>query len=179
MKTKSILFIATIFACFFYHNSSSYAEPLTQSDVASLSKIETMQHIQYQSYLQMAGGPAGVIGYYFDRYFTQNAFSCLGIFGAVSGNRGGYGIAAIGLGYRVPISSSITIEFRSLIGSGGGGGVPAGGGLAILTGAGALVQIQPNALIDVGYSWLQFPSGTLNTPAVHIGLALKSDLISL
>ncbi len=174
MRISAAILILILIAAWPLH-----AMPLTEGDRRSLQKSEVLQHVQYQTYLETDKGPAGVIGYYFDRYFTQNAFATLGIFGAVSGNRGGYGIAALGLGYRVPISQSVALDFRSLVGSGGGGGVPAGGGLAIHAGVGVLVEMWADGYLDAGYSWLQFPSGTLNTPTIHIGVALKSQMISI
>lgn len=174
MKIKFALFFLLLIC-----GSQIYATNLTEAEINGLKRIEVVQHIQYQTYIQIDQGPAGVIGYYFDRYFTQNAFGTLGIFGAVTGKRGGYGIAGLGVGYRCPINDRISLDFRSLVGSGGGGGVPAGGGFAVIAGTGLIIKISDYSSFDAGYSWLKFPSGTLETPVIHFGIALKSDQVSI
>ncbi|MSR88550.1 MAG: hypothetical protein EXS67_02735 [Candidatus Margulisbacteria bacterium] len=88
-------------------------------DLQKLQVSETAQHVLYEAYLKTDKGPAGVLGYYFDHYFSRNACTALAIFGSVSGCRGGYGVAAVGLGYRIPFSERLRLDFRALVSSGG------------------------------------------------------------
>lgn len=148
-------------------------------DLQKLQASETVQHVLYETYLKTDKGPAGVLGYYFDRYFSQNAYTSLAIFGAVTGDRGGYGVAAVGLGYRIPFSERLSLNLRALVGSGGGGGVPAGGGFMVETLGTFQYMFEKNLFIDVGCGEIAFPSGSLRSPIFQIGISYRSRVLSL
>ena len=148
-------------------------------DVQKLQASETVQHVLYETYIKTDKGPAGVLGYYFDHYFSPNAYSVLAIFGAVSGDRGGYGVAALGLGYRIPFSERFCLNLRALVGSGGGGGVPAGGGFMLETVGTLQYMFEKNLFIDVGYGEISFPGGSLTSPILQIGISYRTRTISL
>lgn len=148
-------------------------------DLQKLQASETVQHVLYETYLKTHKGPAGVLGYYFDRYFSQNAYTSLAIFGAVTGDRGGYGVAAVGLGYRIPFSERLSLNLRALVGSGGGGGVPAGGGFMVETLGTFQYMFEKNLFIDIGYGEIAFPTGSLTSPILQIGIAYRTRTLSL
>ncbi|MBT3580739.1 hypothetical protein HN511_00395, partial [bacterium] len=69
------------------------SELLTKTDLTNLQKRKISEHILYELYFCTDQGIASVFGYHFDSYFTENHYFTLAIFGAVAGERGGYGIA--------------------------------------------------------------------------------------
>jgi hypothetical protein len=163
--------IPLFFVAFFPGNLM--AESLSSRDISGLQKVEMAQHVLYETYIATDNGPAGVLGYYFDRYFSKDGYVSLAILGAVSGGRGGYGFAAVGLGHRWKLAPALTFDLRALVGSGGGGGVPAGGGLGVETVAALRYQITPQASLDAGLGQLTFLSGTLNTTVIQVGLSYQ------
>jgi len=164
---------------FFGFSHLAWGDMLSDSDIRQLKKSESIQHLLYETYTQTENGPTSVFGYYFDSYFSKNGYFSLGIFGAVQGSRGGYGIAAFGLGYRLPITDKLSLDFRALTGSGGGGGVPAGGGFAVEAVAGLSYECFPNFFLESRYGILQFPTGSLNTTVYSLGVAYRYFSVSL
>ena len=159
--------------------SPTYATPLTQDDYDNLQKRRQVERILYESYLVTDKGLASVFGYHFDTFFTPNWFFKLSIFGAVEGSRGGYGIAAYGLGYQYHLSPRISLDWDILTGSGGGGGLQAGGGLMIESHVGIAYHFTRSVALDIRYGYLKFLTGTFETPVMHFGLSLSQNQLFL
>ena len=151
------------------------AEPVTTEDLANVKPQRIIQHILYEVYLNTDQGSAGVFGYHFDTYLTENIYFPLAIFGAVMGGRGGYGIAAFGLGYNQKLATNLCLDSTIFIGSGGGGGLPAGNGLAFEFQTGLSLEIIKNFAIEAKIGYLTFPSGTFSTPIINLGCSLTSE----
>lgn len=144
--------------------------PLSEFELKHLKSSELNQSICYTTYTQSDQGAASVLGYYFDAFLSEKYFIGLGIFGAVGGNRGGYGIASIGGGARKKIGK-VRVDGRLYLGSGGGGGVPAGGGFSVFPEVGAyypLPNVSALGFLRTGYLW--FPGGDFNSPTVSLGV---------
>jgi len=157
----------------------SFAKPLTKSDLQRLHPRKHVQRILFESYLQTDQGIANVFGYHFDSYIQENVAFILAIYGAVGGNRGGYGIAAFGLGYTQPLTQSLLWDTRVLLGSGGGGGLAAGGGIMWAIHTGLSYAISPTMHLTANYGYLKFPSGTFETPIFNIGVTLTHNSLVL
>ena len=158
-----------------------FAEPLTSTDYKNLKQRKIKEHILYETYLETDKGLASVFGYQFDTFFNENQCFILAISGAVNGERGGYGFAAFGLGQEVPLNKLFTLNIRGLVGSGGGGGLPAGGGfmleghIGIVAHVTKRVGIELNTIICItlqGHSrhqWLTLAYNWLNDPFICPG----------
>ena len=144
--------------------------PLSSKDVLNLKKRKTKQHILYETYLETDKGLASVFGYQFDTFNEYNQCFILAISGAVNGERGGYGFAAFGLGQEVPLTDMFSLNFRGFVGSGGGGGLPAGGGLMLEAHVGIIAYLSPTFGIELNTGYLHFPTGTFESPMVNLGI---------
>jgi hypothetical protein len=154
-------------------------KPLEPHEFALLKKVTIIEHVSYETYLNTDKGLASVMGYHFDWYFTDRFFGVLAIFGAVGGERGGYGIAAVGCGYRIPLSSRVAWDARLMVGSGGGGGLSAGGGAAIEGMAGFSYDITNSFGVELKAGYLAFPTGSFETQVINLGFSYRRETLYL
>lgn len=160
----SILFLSVL-------SFGTYAfEPLTVEDQKHLEKQKVVEHVVFEMYSNTDKGAASVFGYYFDVFYWPKLYFTTSIFGAVGGERGGYGIAAFGFGYQMPINDRFIWDTRLVTGSGGGGGLPAGGGFAIEGHTGVSIKLAKSVLVDIKAGYLTFPTGEFNTPVFQVGV---------
>lgn len=152
---------------------ATHAELLAPGDVEKFQKSRYLQRILQESYLESEGGVASVFGYNFEEFIAQNTYLNLTIYGAVTGNRGGYGIAAFGVGQRIPLSPVVDLDVRVIAGSGGGGGFKAGGGLAVQGLGGVSWRFAKNLYADARGGYLAFPNGTFHSAVVGFGLSFE------
>ncbi len=169
MKLLLLLLLTTI----------TYALPLTESDYATLKSRKVKEHIIYETYLETDKGLASVFGYQFDTFFNDHQCFILAISGAVHGERGGYGFAAFGLGQEVPLHPKWTLNLRGFIGSGGGGGLDAGGGFMLEAHIGMVYHISHTFGIELNTGLLNFPTGTFNSPMVNMGIQFSERQVFL
>ena len=155
------------------------AEPLTETDYKNLKKRTIKEHILYESYLETDKGLASVFGYQFDTYFSKNECFILAISGAVNGERGGYGFAAFGLGTQQPLTDFLSLNLRGFIGSGGGGGLDAGGGFMLEGHIGLIAHVSPSLGIEINTGYLTYPTGTFETMMLNFGVQLTEESIFL
>ncbi len=148
------------------------AEPISSTDI--LVKRRVVEHTMIETYTGNGDGVASVMGYQFDYFLDDTTSLGLAIFGAVAGNRGGYGIAAVGVGRMFKLSPSTRIMTKAYVGSGGGGGVSAGGGFLWEVMAVLSQTLMPRIDLEVGVGYLTFPTGSFSTPVVNIGVAFHS-----
>ena len=154
--------------------SQTFGEPLSREDLKQLQTYELNQSVSFETYTQSDKGAANVLGYHFDAFLNKHWFVGMGIFGAVGGDRGGYGIASVGGGYRQNALKKGFADVRVLVGSGGGGGVPAGGGFSVQSEVGIYYPICKSSLLGFargGYLW--FPSGDFRSPTFALGVTYK------
>ena len=156
-----------------------FAIPVTTEDISRIQSFTAIQHVLYETYLDTDDGLAGVIGFHYDAFFHPNFYIGTAIFGAVTGDRGGYGIAAVGPGYRHQLSPRLFIDSKALIGSGGGGGLAAGGGFAWEVQTGLSIKLNEVLFFDTKYGYLSFPTGTFSTPVVSFGFSIKTQPLFL
>ena len=155
------------------------AEPLTKNDIENLKKRKIKEHILYETYLETDKGLASVFGYQFDTFFNETQCFILAISGAVNGERGGYGFAAFGLGQEIPINSLFTLNLRGFVGSGGGGGLPAGGGFMLEGHIGVVAHVSKSLGIELNTGYLTYPTGTFKSPMVNLGIQLSENQVFL
>ncbi|MGA0242549.1 MAG: hypothetical protein ACO3K7_06130 [Candidatus Marinamargulisbacteria bacterium] len=155
------------------------AAPLTDSDIQNLEKRKITEHILYETYLETDKGLASVFGYQFDTFFNDHQCFILAISGAVNGERGGYGFAAFGLGQVVPLNSIFDFSARVFMGSGGGGGLPAGGGFMMESHVGIVYHATADLGIELNVGYLTYPTGTFSSPVVNLGVQFTESQIFL
>ena len=170
---KQLLFLITFIPLI------SYAIPLTATDIQRLEKRTIKEHIIFETYLETDKGLASVFGYQFDTYFNDTQCFVLAISGAVGGERGGYGFAAFGLGQQVPLNKKWSLNFRGLIGSGGGGGLKAGGGFMLTAHAGIIYNVSNTLGIELNTGYLTYPTGTFKTPMINLGIQMTQTSVFL
>ena len=159
--------------------TSIIGAPLTDNDILSLKKRKIKEHILYETYLETDKGLASVFGYQFDTFFNDTQSFILAISGAVNGDRGGYGFAAFGLGQELPLSDQFTINLRGFVGSGGGGGLPAGGGFLLEGHIGLVYHLSKSFGIELNTGYLTYPTGTFKSPMVNLGIQLSENQVFL
>lgn len=152
---------------------------LPESEYSRLRSVRRRERLLYEAYLHDEGDLSAVFGYNFDRYFHKNTFFELAIFGAVTGSRGGYGIAAFGLGQRWPLARILDGDFKVVTGSGGGGGLGAGGGLALHVSSGVSLRLVKGLFWELRGGYLAFPTGHFKTATLSTGLSLESWEVEL
>ncbi len=160
-------------------STALWAEPLNEKDLQNLQKRKIKEHILYETYLETDKGLASVFGYQFDTFFNDTQSFILAISGAVNGDRGGYGVAAFGLGQEVPLNDLFTLNLRGFVGSGGGGGLPAGGGFMLEGHIGIVVHLSKSFGIELNTGYLAFPTGTFKSPMVNLGIQLSERQVFL
>lgn len=153
--------------------------PLHNEDYKRLSVFTTKQSVLYEQYLNTDKGLASVMGYHFDIYFHNSISIFTAIFGAVGGKRGGYGIAAVGAAYHHPLTPRLSWDLKGMLGSGGGGGVPAGGGFAIALQTGPSLKLGKKVSLECKYGQLTFPNTAFSTPILNLGLSYKIQKLHL
>ena len=133
------------------------------------------QHVLLETYLDTVGEPTRLFAYQFGKDIDSNFFYALTIKGAVQGeNRGGYGLATMGLGYRQALSELGGWHALASIGSGGGGSIAAQGGLVLQTSLGAYLALQPQLHLELNYGHLIYPYGSFQSNVFSLGI----DIIS-
>lgn len=103
------------------------------------------------------------LGYLFDNKLDEHAsfYYGLGVYSAVSGQRGGFftGGGEFGLRYR---TGRLVLDGGLFVGGGGGGAAPQGGGLMLRPHAGVLYDFGRFAL-GLEYSMVSFPNGNIDS----------------
>ena len=155
------------------------AEPLTKNDLLNLKSRKVKEHVVYETYLDTDKGLASVFGYQFDTFLNEHQCFILAISGAVNGHRGGYGFAAFGLGQEVPLNKFLTLNLRGFIGSGGGGGLDAGGGLMMEAHIGLVYYVTPSFGIELNTGALTYPTGTFGSPMINLGIQFSDRQVFL
>ena len=155
-------------------------QPLTVDELARLKKYATQTTLSFENYAGPIGlGSIGLIGFQFDQFVTDHIYWGPAIFGAVTGNRGGYGIAAIGVGHQLRILPCVYWDSKLLAGSGGGSGVHTGGGFLVHGVTGVQVEMFSGLRVAMHGGYLDFPTGGFRTPVASIALVFTGRKVSL
>ncbi|MDH3326311.1 MAG: hypothetical protein OEM38_06295, partial [Gammaproteobacteria bacterium] len=108
----------------------------------------------------------GLLGgnYLIDHY---SWYSGLGVYGAVTGDRGGFFTGGLHLGKNQPLFRGYFFDANAFVGGGGGGSAPQGGGLMLRTALGLGKQITNNRYF-LGLSRVYFPNGAIDSTQLTI-----------
>ncbi len=100
----------------------------------------------------------------------------LGVYGAVTGERGGFFTGGFHLGWRYSLSRSYFLESNAFVGGGGGGSAPQGGGLMLRAAAGLGKQVGLDRYL-LGLSRVSFPNGAINSNQISFAYSRQFSLL--
>lgn len=147
-----------------------FAAPGAAADYGRFLPKTVYDHVMVETYQATPKGTVPLIGFHFDTEIQAPWFYSLAIYGAIGGDSGGYGKAGIGLKWQTELTPDFILDTQCIIGSGGGGGLPAGGGLFGLWTAGCAAAVLKNFFIEARAGYLTYPNGPMVTPVVTIGV---------
>lgn len=98
----------------------------------------------------------------------------LGLYGAFTGERGGFFVAGANLGIQYPIFSNLYLDMGAFAGGGGGGSAPQGGGMMLKSYIGGLYKFK-NYSLGLNYSNITFPNGDIQSNQISLMADMKFD----
>ncbi|VAY86336.1 hypothetical protein MNB_ARC-1_990 [hydrothermal vent metagenome] len=109
-------------------------------------------------------------------YDFENYYLGLGIYSAVSGERGGFFTGGIEGGYRYRFLNDFTLDAGVFLGGGGGGSAPQGGGLMLRPHIGITYDVL-DYKVGLGVSKVKFPNGDIDSNQVYLQVAIPFDVV--
>lgn len=109
-------------------------------------------------------------------YDFNNLYLGLGIYSAVSGQRGGFFTGGIESGYKVEIIDNFIFDAGLFLGGGGGGSAPQGGGLMLRPHIGITYDIS-DYQVGIGVSKVKFPNGDIDSNQVYLQLVMPFEVV--
>ncbi len=100
----------------------------------------------------------------------------LGVYGAVTGQRGGFFTGGLEVGYEQKLFKNIALDLGFFGGGGGGGAAPQGGGLMLRPHAGLLYDAS-SWRAGLSYSLVEFPNGDISSDQFALQLEVPFDTV--
>jgi len=114
----------------------------------------------------------GFTGIHYNLTFNNLWYTGVGLYGAVSGNRGGFFTLGVNAGIKKEIYKNIYLDTGFHFGGGGGAGAPDGGGAFILPHVNLGYNFK-NFSINTGYSYVNFfDNGLIKGHQLNVGLEI-------
>ena len=99
------------------------------------------------------------------------------VYGAASGERGGFFVGGIELQRRWSLRPGLTLATGLYAGGGGGAAAPVGGGLMLRPALTLLKDIGPNVQLGVSWSGVRFPNGQISSSQLGVTMAWRSAFL--
>ena len=99
------------------------------------------------------------------------------VYGAVSGERGGFFVGGIELQRRWQLRPGLTLATGLYAGGGGGAAAPVGGGLMLRPAVTLLQDIGPRAQLGLSWSNVRFPNGEIGSNQLGVTLGWRSEFL--
>jgi len=109
-------------------------------------------------------------------YNFDNLYLGLGIYSAVSGERGGFFTGGIEAGYKVELVNNIFLDTGVFVGGGGGSSAPQGGGLMLRPHIGLTYDIW-DTQIGLGISKVKFPNGDIDSDQIYLQVSIPFQVV--
>ncbi len=118
----------------------------------------------------------GLLGTSYLYDFQHNIYFGIGVYSAVTGERGGFFTGGVELGKKIRLYKNIYTDFGLFVGGGGGGSAPQGGGLMLRPHIGILYD---TGKYNVGLSLtkVKFPNGDIDSNQVSLNINFPFSLI--
>ena len=118
----------------------------------------------------------GLAGLHYNLYLNEWAYAGLGMYGAVTGIRGGFFTLGVNAGIKKHLFSNLYLDTGVHFGGGGGAGAPDGGGAYILPHFNLGYQFSKFS-IEAGYSYINFfDNGNIEGQQLNIALQVPISL---
>jgi hypothetical protein len=101
----------------------------------------------------------------------------VGVYGAITGERGGFFTGGLELGYQQTLIHNLVFDVGIFGGGGGGGSAPQGGGLMLRPHAGLLYDASSWKL-GLAYSKVKFPNGDIDSNQLSLQLDIPFEMVS-
>lgn len=102
-----------------------------------------------------------------------------GVYGATTGQRGGFFVAGVELQHRWVFEPGWTLATGLYAGGGGGAAAPVGSGLMLRPAVAVLRDVGPALQLGLSYSSVNFPSGDIASRQLGLVLAWRSEFVHL
>lgn len=117
----------------------------------------------------------GFAGIHYNIFLNENFYSGLGIYGSVSGKRGGFFTLGFNAGYKKFLSDKFYIDAGFHFGGGGGAAAPDGGGAFILPHFNIGYEFESFS-VNTGWSYVNFfDKGLIKNHQINLGLEIPLD----
>lgn len=138
---------------------------------SKMPKISGFYQSSFENILLPSSEEMGLLG---ANYLLEanNWYVGLGIYGAVTGKRGGFFTGGLHLGKHIPLFNGFFLDGNAFVGGGGGGSAPQGGGLMLRAAAGAGKQVGGHRYF-IGVSRVSFPNGDINSDQVSLAYSYR------
>ncbi|MDD2789761.1 MAG: hypothetical protein PHU40_03730 [Sulfurimonas sp.] len=100
----------------------------------------------------------------------------LGLYGAMSGERGGFFVGGFTAGAKYPIVDNLYLDGGVYVGGGGGASAGQGGGLMLKTYGGVLYRFDDYS-VGINYSKIKFPNGDIDADQIALVADMRFDTI--
>lgn len=109
-------------------------------------------------------------------YDFDDVYLGLGIYSAISGERGGFFTGGFEAGYKLDLTDNLSLDTGLFVGGGGGGAAPQGGGLMVRPHIGLSYQIL-GYKVGVGLSKVKFPNGDINSNQIYAQFSIPFQAV--
>jgi hypothetical protein len=149
---KSILLIFVLLSCFF-----SIAQTEAVPEIKNQKGFMKLDFLSLKmSETSIANEPnMGLTGIHYNILLNEKFYTGVGIYGAVTGKRGGFFTLGVNAGFKQKITNKLHIDTGFHFGGGGGAGAPDGGGAFILPHLNLGVDFKAFSL-NTGWSFVTF-----------------------
>ncbi|MBT5856485.1 hypothetical protein HOH87_07640 [bacterium] len=137
-----------------------------------------IEHFYYENYLGDNQGLTGLIGYYHDTYISPHVYFTVGTAWATTGFHGGYGTAALGLGYSAPLNADLEWDAKVMVGAGGHFLIEAGGGILTQWQTGLRHRLADHFYGEIRYGGLNYPNGNYSVNTLSYGVAVDYSVLT-
>lgn len=101
----------------------------------------------------------------------------LGVYGAMTGQRGGFFTGGLEVGYQLHLHENIALDLGVFGGGGGGGAAAQGGGLMLRPHAG-LIYDANDYRVGLTYSQVEFPNGNISSNQMGLQLEIPFQTVT-
>lgn len=171
MKKFIVLFLTLVLSQFLFSQSENVPQKKTQK---AFAKIDFLS-IQMPETNILNEPNMGFSGIHYNFNLSNNFYTGAGIYGSVTGKRGGFFTLGVNAGYKKQLSSKFYIDTGIHFGGGGGAGAPDGGGAFILPHFNLGYNFKSFS-INSGWSYVNFfDGGLIKGHQLNIGLEIPID----